>query len=40
MQVELVPVADLLQQILDDKRPEAALTVSVLLAAQRGWLPV
>ena len=40
MQVELVPVADLLQQVLDGKRPEAALTVSVLLAAQRGWLPV
>ncbi len=39
MQVELVPVKDLLQQVLDGRRPEAALTVSVLLAAQRGWLP-
>ena len=39
MRVELVPAADLLQQVLDGRRPEAALTVSVLLAAQRGWLP-
>ena len=39
MQVEFVPARDLLQQVLDGKRPEAALTVSVLCAAQRGWLP-
>lgn len=39
MRVELVPARDLLQQVLDGKRPEAALTVSVLYAAQRGWLP-
>ncbi len=39
MQVELVPAREILQQVLDGKRPEAALTVSVLLAAQRGWLP-
>ncbi len=39
IQVELVPVADLLAQVLAGERPEAALTVSVLLAAQRGWLP-
>ncbi len=39
MQVELVPARELLQQVLDGKRPEAALTVSVLCAAQRGWLP-
>lgn len=39
MRVELVPVRDLLQQVLEGKRPEAALTVSVLFAAQRGWLP-
>ena len=40
MQVEFVPARDLLQQVLDGKHPEAALTVSVLLAAQRRWLPV
>lgn len=40
MQVELVPAREILQQVLDGKRPEAALTVSVLFAAQRGWLPL
>ena len=39
MQVELVPAGDLLRQVLDGERPEAALTASVLFAAQRGWLP-
>ena len=40
MQVEIVPARELLQEVLDGEHPEAALTVSVLLAAQRGWLPV
>ena len=39
IQVELVPVGDLLQAVLDGKHPEATLTVSLLFAAQRGWLP-
>ena len=39
IQVELVPVGDLLQEVLDGKHPEATLTVSLLFATQRGWLP-
>ena len=39
MQVERVPAARLLKEVLDGKHPEAALTVSMLFAAQRGWLP-
>ncbi|MDE2841061.1 MAG: NUDIX hydrolase [Chloroflexota bacterium] len=39
IQVELVPVGDLLQAVLDGKHPEATLTASLLFAAQRGWLP-